>query len=80
MTDNEQRTIGRLEAKIEALEQQQSAMREDHKAMMGELKQISKALSEAKGGLRTLIVVGSLSGLFGGLAVKLAPLLSFFPK
>lgn len=73
MTDNEQRTIGRLEAKIEALEQQQSAM-------MAELKQISGTLAEAKGGWKTLIAVGAVAGGVGAFIGKFAPFFGFLPK
>ena len=73
VTVNEQRTIGRLEAKIETLEKQQAAI-------MTELKQISGTLAEAKGGWKTLIAVGAIAGSAGAIIGKFAPFFGFLPR
>lgn len=73
MTENEQRTIGRLEAKIEALESQSSDI-------MAELKSIRATLAEAKGGWRVLMAVAGISSAVGGLVVKFLPYFANLPR
>ncbi len=57
---------------IEHLQKDMDAMKEDVAAIRVTLVEIQKTLSEAKGGLRVLVVVGSI---FGGLV---GALIGFF--
>jgi putative NADH-flavin reductase len=58
-----QRDIGRHDAEIEALQREIAEMRV-------ELKKITIILSEAKGGWRTLLLVGGAAGTLGAFLVK----------
>jgi len=41
---------------------------------------IRSTLDEAKGGWRTLMLVGSLAGVLGGAVAKVIPILNSLPK
>lgn len=73
MSDEIQRDLGRLEAKVEGVVTDVSEMRADIKA-------IRETLAEARGGWRTLAWVSGASASFGALVVKLFPWFSSFPK
>lgn len=78
------RDIGRHEAQIEALERDVKRMREEMHEMRTEfakeLRQINATLSEARGGWRTLMLVGGVSATIGAAGYKIASLFSWFPK
>lgn len=70
-----QRDLGRHDAQIEALERDVKYMREEMHAMRTEfseqLKAINTTLSEARGGWKTLMLVGGISATIGAAAAKL---------
>jgi len=59
------RDIGRHDAEIEALQKEIAELRQ-------EIKQISKILHEARGGWRTLMLLGGAAGAVGATIAKLA--------
>lgn len=63
------RDFGQLEAKVEELEKKMDRVQTT-------LDDISKVLSEAKGGWKTLVVVGTIAGGLGAGATKLIGLFS----
>lgn len=73
MTDSEQRIIGRLEAEIEA-------MKEQNRQILADLREVRETLATAKGGWRTLLAVAGIAGTVGALAAKFAPFFGVLPK
>lgn len=63
-----QRDVGRMEAEIAALKTEVAEMRAD-------VRIIRDTLSQARGGWKTLMLVGGLAGAVGAAMAKLAPLL-----
>jgi len=59
------RDIGRHDAEIEALQKEIAELRQ-------EIKQISKILNEARGGWRTMMLLGGAAGAVGAAIAKLA--------
>jgi len=78
------RDIGRHDAQIEALERDVKRMREEMHEMRAEftteLRAINATLSEARGGWKTLMMVGGASATIGALAHKLSSAISWLPK
>lgn len=68
-----QRDMGRLEARVDALE---SELRE----IKADVKSILALVNQAKGGWRTLILVGAVAGATGALVTKLGMLSGFLPR
>lgn len=79
-----QRDLGKHDAQIEALERDVKRMREEMHEMRKEfseqLTQINVTLSEARGGWRTLMLVGGVSATIGAAAFKVASLFQWVPK
>ncbi len=77
MTDTErdvlQRDIGRLEARVDA---QQSELRE----IKADVKAILALVNQAKGGWKTLVVVGAVAGAVGALVAKLGFFAGLLPR
>lgn len=73
MTDNEQSRIAVLENEIKH-------MRENMEKMSRRQTEMYDLMMQTKGGWKTLAILAGISGLFGGVLVKLAPLLSHIPK
>lgn len=65
--------IGRHDAKIEALEREVHALRDD-------VADIKRMLSEAKGGWKMLMMVGGMSAAIGAAAAKLATWAGWLPR
>jgi hypothetical protein len=59
------RDIGRHDAEIETLQKEIAELRQ-------EIKQISKILNEARGGWRTMMLLGGAAGAVGAAFAKLA--------
>lgn len=78
------RDIGRHDAQIEALERDVKRMREEMHEMRteftAELRKINETLSEARGGWKTLMMVGGASATIGALVHKLSSAISWLPK
>lgn len=72
--------LGRHDAQIEALQEQVKRLHEDMQAMNGTLQQISTTLSEARGGWRTLMMVGGVAAAVGAAVSKMATMLGWMPK
>lgn len=72
MTDM-QRDLGRLEARVDALE---SELRE----IKADVKSILALVNQAKGGWKTLVIVGAIAGASGALVTKLGMVSGFFPR
>ena len=52
----------------------------DQIGMAGDLKAIRSSLDQAKGGWKTLMLVGGLAGAVGALVVKVIPFLGGVPR
>lgn len=72
--------IGRHDAQIEALERDIKHLREDIRQMNDTLTAISHTLSEAKGGWKTLMLVGGVAATVGAGAAKVVSWISVVPK
>jgi len=59
------RDLGRHDAEIETLQKEIAELRQ-------EIKQISKILNEARGGWRTMMLLGGAAGAVGAAITKLA--------
>ncbi len=64
--------LGRHDAQIEALQEQVKQLHADMQAMNVTLNQINTTLSEAKGGWKTLMLVGGIAAAVGATFSKLA--------
>ena len=80
MSEEIHRDLGKHDAQIEALNLQVNRMYDDMQQMMGQLTTIQQTLSEAKGGWKTLMWVGGLSAVLGGIVAKVITWLQIFPK
>ena len=80
MSEEIHRDLGKHDAQIEALKLQVNRMYDDMQQMMGQLTTIQQTLSEAKGGWKTLMWVGGLSAVLGGVVAKVITWLQIFPK
>lgn len=67
----DERTLGQLEARVNALESEMREIRDD-------VKQVLAILNQTRGSWKTLLVVGGISGAAGSLLTKLAPLSGVF--
>ena len=65
MTQEIHRELGAHDARLDALEREIQALRDDNKRIFEKLDTINTTLSEAKGGWRTLMWVGGASGVLG---------------
>lgn len=72
--------IGRHDAQIEALERDIKHLREDVKEMSATLHEIHSTLSEARGGWKTLMLVGGVAATIGAAVAKVVSWVSFVPK
>lgn len=72
--------LGRHDAQIEALERDIKHLRQDIKEMTATLQQINQTLSEAKGGWKTLMLVGGVAATVGAGVAKLVSWISVVPK
>jgi chromosome segregation ATPase len=71
MTDDVQRDIGRLEASQDAMADDIHELREDVKEIKAQIADIHEILSQAKGGWRTLLMIGGLSSAVTVIVSKL---------
>ena len=67
------REVGEHDARLKALEQQVAELRAD-------VKSILSVLNEARGGWKTLMLVGGIAGMMGATVAKIAGALLFVPK
>jgi hypothetical protein len=63
------------EERIARLEAQMADVREDQKEIKTDVKAIRTVIDQTKGGWKVMAMVSGLSAAFGGMVVKLAPLL-----
>ncbi|MBG6211663.1 hypothetical protein IWQ49_006354 [Labrenzia sp. EL_126] len=84
MTDNEKERIAVLETQIQHLreEAEKTAAIQDRKIdkLVARQDEMYNLMMQTKGGWRTLAVLAGVSGLFGGILVKIAPLFAHLPK
>lgn len=74
MTASIDRDLGAHSARLDEIEKELSEMRAD-------LRVIRDTLTEARGGWKTLMVVGGMSGTIGAFAAKwVLPLIGIVPK
>lgn len=67
------------ERRLATLEAQMRTMANDHAEMRGDVRAIRDTLQQAKGGWRTLMMVGGAAGAVGAALGKLLPFLSMKP-
>lgn len=72
--------LGRHDAQIEALERDIKNMRADIKEMSVTLHEINRTLSEARGGWKTLMLVGGVAATIGAGAAKIVGWIQVLPK
>lgn len=72
--------IGRHDAQIEALQEQVRQLHKDMQKMNATLSEINNTLSEARGGWKTLMLVGGIAAAVGAAFSKVATFLGWFPK
>lgn len=72
--------IGRHDAQIEALQEQFKQLHRDMQKMNETLVQINTTLSEARGGWKTLMLVGGVAATVGAAFAKLATFAGWIPK
>ena len=71
--DAVQRDLGRLEARVDALEA-------DIREISADVKAILALIHQARGGWKTLVIVGAVSGAAGALIAKLGMVAGFLPR
>ncbi len=64
--------LGRHDAQIESLQAQVKQLHRDMQAMNATLQEINITLSEARGGWKTLMLVGGIAAAVGATAAKFA--------
>lgn len=62
--------FGRMQADIEGLRRDVDQMTDTMRQMVREMRELNLQMSEAKGGWKMLLLVGSIAGVAGGLLVK----------
>lgn len=72
--------LGRHDAQIEGLQQQVKQLHRDMQAMNETLVEINRTLSEARGGWKTLMLVGGIAAAVGATIAKAAAWLGWVPK
>lgn len=72
--------LGRHDAQIEGLQQQVKQLHRDMQAMNETLVEINRTLSEARGGWRTLMLVGGVAAAVGASIAKAAAFFGWVPK
>lgn len=80
MSQEIHRDLGKHDAQIDALNVQFNRMHHDMQNMLEQLQQIQSTLAEAKGGWKTLMMVGGVSAALGGIVVKVMSWLQILPK
>lgn len=70
---NYERELGGVQARLETLEVDMSAMRRD-------IREIRDVVVSVKGGWKTLAILASLSAAAGGVVVKFISWLDFLPR
>jgi hypothetical protein len=64
--------FGRMQANLESLRRDFDILALSHREILKKLSDISEQLSEAKGGWKTLLMVGGVAGAFGSFITKAA--------
>ena len=80
MSQEIHRDLGKHDAQIESLNAQVNRMHDDMQMMMAQLASIQRTLSEAQGGWKTLMWIGGLSAVLGGIFVKVLTWMQILPK
>ena len=62
----DERTLGQLEARVNALESEMREIRDD-------VKQVLAILNQTRGSWKTLVIIGGISGSIGAVLAKLIP-------
>lgn len=73
MSDINPRDFGAMEAKVELLEKKMDDMAADMKELLG-------IVQQAKGGWKTLVMVGTAAGAVGAAVAKAASWIQVVPK
>ncbi len=79
-TPNIHHDLGRHDAQIEALQEQVKQLHADMQKMNDTLVAINRTLSEARGGCRTLMLVGGIAATVGAAFAKAVTWLHAIPR
>lgn len=71
MNNISERDFGRLEAEVKTLKDQNIEFKASHQRMNDKLDLLVSAVTEAKGGWKMLMMVGSASAVLGALTSKI---------
>ena len=69
------RELGRFDAEIGQLKEERIELKTELKEVKDEVKEIVRILTEAKGGWKTLVILGTVASVIGGLV---ATIIGFF--
>ena len=72
--------LGELQGRIRSFEETLTRHEADDRVMREDIKAIRTCLDQAKGGWKTLMLVGGLAGAVGALVAKVVPFLGSLPR
>ena len=72
--------LGELQGRLRSFEEFITRHEEEDRMMREDIRAIRETLSEARGGWKTLMLVGGVAGVMGAVAAKLFPFLGGLPK
>ena len=72
--------LGELQGRMVALERCAENNRDDMRRLFEDVQAIRTAIDQARGGWKTLMLVGGMAGAIGALVAKLATILGGLPR
>ena len=72
--------LGELQGRMQAFEDTMARHEADDRVTRDDIKAIRSAIDQAKGGWKTLMLVGGLAGAVGALVAKVIPFLGTLPR
>ena len=72
--------LGELQGRMQSFEDTMARHEADDRVTRDDIKAIRSAIDQAKGGWKTLMLVGGLAGAVGALVAKVIPFLGTLPR